>query len=379
MDLAVVAVNVGRTAATVAGIVLVLGIFWEAFETIVLPRTVSRRLRFTTLFYEVVWRVGYRLVRILRNHNSKREYALSVLGPLSLILLIASWSIAIIFGYALLQLGLNAPLSGGDADFGQRLYFSAATFFTVGYGDVVATAGAGKLLSVVEAGMGFGMFALVISYFPVLYQAFSARERVSLLLDARAGSPPVAAELLETYADDLEGLRELFVEFERWGASLLETYLSYPILTVYRSQHEELSWIASTTCICDACALVQVAYLGDSKEMNRLQRQSKLTYAMLRHLVVDIAYVIDEDPVTSPDERLTLEGWIRISSLLTKAGAPVCLGQESCDRLTEMRADYEPYLLGLANGLFLTVPPWMRLEHQLASWETTAWDDGKHF
>ena len=379
MDFGAVAGNLGRVAATLAGLLLVLGIFWEAFETIVLPRTVARRLRFTTLFYEVVWRLGYKSVRLFRKNQARREYVLSVLGPLSLILLVAMWSLGIITGYALLQAGMGTHLSGGDDTFGARMYLSATTFFTLGYGDSVALGGLGRFASMVEVGMGFGLFALVISYFPVLYQAFSARERVSLLLDARAGSPPVAAELLETYADDLVGLRELFAEFERWGASLLETYLSYPILTVYRSQHEELSWIASLTCVCDACALVQVAYIGDTKEMNQLQRQARLTYAMLRHLVVDIAYVMNADPVTRGLDRLTSEGWDRTSSMLAKVGAPVCLGSASCDRLTELRADYEPYLLGLAEGLFLTVPPWMRLEHQAAAWETTAWDEAKHF
>jgi hypothetical protein len=43
---------------------------------------------------------------------------------------------------------------------------------------------------------GFIFLALVISYVPVLYQAFSRRELRSSLLDARAGSPPTAVELL---------------------------------------------------------------------------------------------------------------------------------------------------------------------------------------
>jgi len=301
-----------------------------------------------------------------------------VFGPLSLLLLMAVWSFGVILGFALLQLGTGSQMSGGEVTFGSRLYASAATFFTVGYGDVVATDGVGRLLSMLEAGLGFGMFALVISYFPVLYQAFSARERVSLLLDARAGSPPVASELLVCYGSDLESLRSLFEEFERWGASLLETYLSYPVLAVYRSQHEQLSWIASLSCVCDACALVQVAYRAEGKEMDRLQRQAKLTYAMLRHLVVDIAYVMDADPVKDGPDRLGAEGWSRMASQICESGAPIVLGDEACERLRSMRHDYEPYLLGLAEDLQLTVPPWVRMDHQLASWETTAWD-GEHF
>ena len=50
-------------------------------------------------------------------------------------------------------------------------------------------------MSVIEAGLGFGFLALVISYLPVLHQAFARREIMISLLDARAGSPPTAGEL----------------------------------------------------------------------------------------------------------------------------------------------------------------------------------------
>ncbi|MBI3721372.1 MAG: hypothetical protein HY248_02370 [Fimbriimonas ginsengisoli] len=223
------------------------------------------------------------------------------------------------------------------------------------------------------------MLALVISYIPVLYQAFSARERMSLLLDARAGSPPVADELLATYGDDLDGLRALFAEFERWGSTLLETYLIYPVLTMYRSQHEQLSWIASLTCICDSCALVQVAYLEDSERMKNLQRQARLTYAMLRHLVVDVAYIAAKGPINPPQPRMNAERRKKLVDDLRAAGAPVCTTDESWNRLDELRGNYEPYVYGLAQGLFLEMPPWTRTLDQRASWETTAWDKEKHF
>lgn len=367
-----------QIVAAVFGAFLVVAVFWEAFETIVLPRTVSRRARFTSLFFEFSWRTRRQVAHRFRSQPERRDYLLSVFGPLSLLFLMALWSSGVIVGFALMQYGIGTEMSGGETGFGSRLYASAATFFTVGYGDVVAVSGVGRFLSMLEAGMGFGMFALVISYFPVLYQAFSARERVSLLLDARAGSPPVAAELLECYGPDVEGLRSLFEEFERWGASLLETYLSYPVLAIYRSQHEQLSWIASLTCVCDACALVQVAYRADGKEMDRLQRQAKLTYAMLRHLVVDIAYVMDADPIKDGSDRLVAEGWSHMASQVCQSGAPIQMGEDACERLRTMRRDYEPYLLGLAEDLQLTVPPWTRMRHQAASWETTAWD-GEHF
>ena len=92
--------------------------------------------------------------------------------------------------------------------------------------------------------MGFAFLALIISYMPVLNQAFSQREVNVSLLDARAGSPPSAVELLRRHAgaDFTVALAQLFIAWERWVAELLESHLSYPLLAYYRSQHKEQSW-----------------------------------------------------------------------------------------------------------------------------------------
>ena len=75
------------------------------------------------------------------------------------------------------------------------VYFSGVTFFTLGFGDI-SPRPAGRALAVAEAGLGFAFLAVVISYLPVFYQAFSRREVTISLLDARAGSPPRAGSLL---------------------------------------------------------------------------------------------------------------------------------------------------------------------------------------
>src|SRR5207244_12946568 len=88
---------------------------------------------------------------------------------------------------------------GCDPGFGADMYMSGTTFFTLGLGDVVPRTPIAKSLTVIEAGMGFAFLALVIGYFPVIYQAFSRREMAISLLDARAGSPPPAGELRWRY------------------------------------------------------------------------------------------------------------------------------------------------------------------------------------
>ena len=110
----------------------------------------------------------------------------------------------------------------------------------------------------VETGIGFGFIAVIIGYLPVLYQAFSRGRCTINLFDARAGSPPTAGTLLARNAEsgDLELLAQLLAEWERWAAEVLESHLSFPVLSFYRSQHDNQSWIAALTAILDASALV---------------------------------------------------------------------------------------------------------------------------
>src|SRR5260370_30074136 len=77
---------------------------------------------------------------------------------------------------------------------------SGTTFFTLGLGDVVPRSDLARFLTVIEAGIGFAFLAGGIGYLPILYQAFSRREVEGSLLDARAGSPSSAGEVLRPHA-----------------------------------------------------------------------------------------------------------------------------------------------------------------------------------
>src|SRR5262249_3869138 len=131
------------------------------------------------------------------------------------------------------------------------LYLSGTTLTTLGYGDVTPVSPAARILAVMEAATGFGFFAVVVGYLPVLYQSFSRREAFIALLDARAGSPPSAGRMLlrTPPGSDGNGLREFLTEAERWAAEVLEGHLSFPVLGYYRSQHDNQSWLAALACV----------------------------------------------------------------------------------------------------------------------------------
>src|SRR6266567_6467147 len=245
--------------AVIVGIILIIGILIDSFEAIVLPRRVSRRFRLSRFFYTATWVLWSWIARKMRQGN-RRELYLSYFGPLSVILLLVLWAIILVLSFALFQWGLNSPLSAPEKQvtFGTYLYMSGTMFITLGLGDVTPLTGLARFLTVAEAGVGFGFLALIISYVPVIYQAFSRREVGISLLDARAGSPASATELLRRHYRDqhIEELIQYLREWERWCAELLESHLSYPVLTYYRSQHERQSWLAALTAILDTCTLL---------------------------------------------------------------------------------------------------------------------------
>src|SRR5215813_15261207 len=309
-----------------AGALWIVVIIWDAFEAIVLPRRVTRRLRPTRTFYRVTWRIWSTVARRIRM-GGRRETYVSFYGPLSLLVLIAAWAASLVVGFALLQDGLGAGLNvAGGGLFMDYLYLSGETFFTLGLGDIVPASRLGRGLVVLEAGIGFAFLALVIGYLPVLYQSFSRREVSITLLDARAGSPPSAEELLRGSWSDPEELTALLGEWERWSAEVLESHLSYPVLSYYRSQHDNQSWLTALTTMLDASALVIVSV------QDACARQAKLTFAMARHTVVDVTQVLGRAPIDSGQDRLPAAELGRLRAGLAAAGVVVAADAGADDK-----------------------------------------------
>ena len=361
-----------RLFAVIPGLVLIVVILWDAFETIILPRRVTRRLRLTSLFYRSMWAICSRSVRAMHNRKRREKY-LAVFGPLSLLMLLALWAAGLIVGYATLHWGLQTPLNIPEetGNFATYLYISGETFFTLGYGDIVAKLALGRTIAVIEAANGFGLLAIVIGYLPVLYQAFSRREVNIALLDARAGSPSSAAKMLRRHGegDHLQDLTVVLHEWERWSAELLESHLSYPVLCYFRSQHDNQSWLAALTTILDTCALVLVGVDGTTTW------QAKLTFAMARHAVVDLAQIFRTKPGDPrlDTSRLSSVDVDRIREILSEHHADLRDGAEANKKLSELRAMYEPYVCALSEMLMMPLPPWIVGEDAIDNWKTSAW------
>ncbi|MHB8637178.1 MAG: potassium channel family protein [Fimbriimonadaceae bacterium] len=368
-----------QIGALVVGILIVIGVLWDTFETIVMPKTVRRRLSLTAFFYRVAWRGWAAVVKRMRD-GPRRVAVLGAFGPLSLILLMATWALLMVAGFGFIHFGAGT-LDGtpNQADFGTALYFSGTTFFTLGFGDVTPIYGIGRFLAVTEAGSGFGFLAVIISYFPVLYQAFSRRENLIVLLDSKAGSDPSAGELLRRHAEagTMDELIELLHDWEVWSAQQLETFLSYPIMAYYRSQHDDQSWLCALTAILDTCSIIDGGFEGEYPWEQRLVFQAQATFAMARHVVVDLAYLLNLPPTANPKQRYAPSDWAQLKRVLEAAGMPLDLAGEA--RIDARRELYEPYVVSLARALFFVLPSWVPEPGAVDNWQTTAWDIREHF
>jgi hypothetical protein len=354
----------------VLGGALVVLMLLEIFSTFLLPRRVKRDLRIVRSVFVFGWWRWRRLARLLP--AQPRDTMLGMYGPLGLIINLVLWVAGIMLGYACLQwaAGSHLGVPRGSVDFGNDLYFSAATMTTDGPSGLATHTTFARIVQVIDAGSGLAVLAIVIGYLPALYQAFSRREATVSQLDARAGSPPSAGRLVlrTTRVGGWPALGSYLGEWEQWVAELMETHLAYPVLGFFRSQHVNQNWLAAMCAVLDACAFTIAAAPGEVVE------PARFTFAIARHAVVDLSYSFKSEPTPPPEDRLPVERLSELLVQLREANVHPQVGDATvAERLRHMRAMYEPYVYVLAQTLELSLPAWVAPESPTDNWRNTEW------
>jgi Ion channel len=354
------------------GLTVIVVILHDGFEVMLLPRRVSRNFRLSRLFFVNAWRVWQRMASRIKPEK-RRKVWLSWFGPSSVILLFALWAVGLIVAFGMIHWAVASPMNTpgaqlpGSLDY---LYFSGVTFFTLGFGDISPQTMSGRTLAVVEAGIGFAFLAVVISYLPVFYQSFARREVTISLLDARAGSPPTAGSLLLRLAPgrNFEILQRFLQEWEQFAAEVLESHLSFPLLSYYRSQHDNQSWLGALTMILDSSALTIAALKGVDPY------QAQLTFAVARHAVVDLCQVFHAPPIDPELNRMPADRLLRLRDQLEALGLDLHDRPIVEAKLSELRRMYEPFVNALAIYFVLNLPPISIEGHAVVdNWQTSAW------
>jgi hypothetical protein len=362
--------------AILTGVVIIGVVLLDAFETVVLPRRVTRQFKLTAWFYRQTWIPWKRIAAHIQTLSRQQSF-LGYFGPLSLFFLLGFWAVGLILGFALLQFGFGGheQLGNEPITFARILYHSGETFFTLGYGDIVPTSPGARFLSVFEAGMGFAFLGVVIGYLPVVYNSFSRREIQISMLDARAGSPPTASELLVRLAGTSENpaieqsvLDEVLRDWERWAGELLESGLSYPVLSFFRSQHSNQSWLGALMTMLDVTSLIITGIEGIHPG------QARLTFAMARHAAVDLAQVVNARYDPNAPDRLPDADFKALRDKLATGGLKLRDTEDARLKLAKLRSMYEPYVHSTARNLMVALPPWQPASKTRDNWQAGPWD-----
>ena len=278
-----------RVVELVAGLLIVVAMLFDLFQTVLLPRptpvTFRPSGRILIALY-VVWR------RIALHFPERREQLLGMFAPSVVVFLLLYWGAGLSAGYGLVLYAstdqIRPPL-----DVGSALYFSAMALLTFDFGDIVPTGALARVVTIAAGATGLGLFALVITFLFALFAEFQRRELLVITLSARAGAPPSGLALLQTYAKDdmVERLADVFADWEVWSAQVLDSHLSYPILALFRSTHDNQSWLSALGAVLDAATFVLTTIEDVPRGPARLMHRGGL------HLVADLAqYFRLEEP-----------------------------------------------------------------------------------
>jgi len=192
----------------VAGVALVAIMLLDIFLAVVVPRrapNIGRQLRVSSQVITACWR-GWRQIGLRVATVERREALLGTFGSAIVIVLLVVWVSGLMLGYGLILDGLRTELRPEPENFGTSLYFAGVAMLTIGFGDFVATGPWARLVSLVAAATGLGLFALVITLMFTLYGSFQRRERAVVVLEAGAGALGLLADLLHRHARGLGGV-----------------------------------------------------------------------------------------------------------------------------------------------------------------------------
>jgi hypothetical protein len=270
--------------AVIAGALVVLIIASDVFQSVIVPRP-ANRFRGSAFIARHGWRtagaIGMRFA-----DTDKREAFFGTFAPLLLVVLMVYWVVGLTLGFGSIFFGLREQLGPVPHNYWTAVYYAGTSFLTLGYGDIVAHHGAARALSLAAAAIGLATFSILTAFLFSTFAAFQRREAFIVALRERTGAPPSGVYFIERHVDlDMLGdLGATFRSAEAWMGDVLETHLAYPVLSYFRSTHDNQSWVGTIGALLDAATLIvttiDIGYVGQATMISRLGRHLVGDYTM---------------------------------------------------------------------------------------------------
>lgn len=338
-----------RVLLALAGFYIALYTFLSAVKTVVLPRSANTSI---TRWVFRTTRLAFDLrLRHVRTYED-RDRLMALYAPLSLLMLPFAWLTGILIGYALIYMGLDT-LSLYDA-----VALSGSSLLTLGFArdDTPIT----LIFEFSEAALGLIIVALLISYLPAMYSAFSKREALVTMLEVRADTPPSPYQMI-TRAYQINGLAQmtdLWELWEVWFAELEESHTSLAALVFFRSPLPGRSWVTSAGAILDTAAII----LSSVDIPNDPQSQLMIRSGYLALRRIGDFFNISYNPNPQPDDPISIghDEYDQLYDSLVAAGVPMKPDREQAWRdYAGWRVNYDRVLLALAGLTMAPYAPWV--------------------
>ena len=327
-----------RILAVIAGVAIVIATIGSAVKTVVLPRATASRIT-RSVFLLLRW--AFRFVTRPSMTFDRRDRILGAYAPLGLMATLAAWLTLVLAGFTLIFWGTE--YAGWRAAF----ELSGSSLFTLGFAH---SQHLGVLaLDFMEAAIGLFLLALLITYLPSIYSAYSRREVGITALEVRAGSPPSAREMIWRYwrLERMPEIREVWVEWQRWFVEVEESHTSHPAIAFFRSAHYDHSWVTSAGAVLDGAALVLSSV--DIPRDVEAEFCIRSGYLCLRGIADYFQIPYDPDP--QPDDPISVgrEEWENLISGLEASGVALKSDRDQAWRdFAGWRVNYDTVLLALA-------------------------------
>lgn len=356
---------VADVAIALAGAIVVTLTVLSAIVTVVVPRGEPARLT------RAVFRVSRKLFEvrstILRHEYEQRDRAMSRYAPTTLVALSFVWLVCVLGGYTAIFHSLI------DDSWPKAFEISGSSLVTLGF---VQAQGMGQYIAAFsEAGLGLLLLALLITYLPTMYSAFSRREALVSRTSISAGTPPTAWALIERYHriagfDRLEA--HVWVPWTAGFVDLEESHTSLGALALFRSPDPHRSWVTASGTVLDTAAILQSSV--DGYDSSAAQLTIRAGFVALRAVADYFDIPHDPDPPADGPISIMRAEWEEVLDDLAAIGVPIVEDRDQAWRdFNGWRVNYDAVLLGLAQFTMAPYAPWTAdrspvLAHTARSW-----------
>ena len=334
-----------------SGVFLAVAAILSALRATILPRSSQSRIVNSSVR---VTRFVFRLRAKRLETYEARDRAMAMLGPTSLLALLAVWLILVMWGFTLMYFAIT----GRSFKFAVEL--SGSSVFTLG-----TSTGPGawtKLLTYTEAAVGLLILTLLITYLPSIYAAFTRRESGVSLLRVRLGAPPRAATMLIRYHQIEEPhyrLNQVWQDWERWFGDVDESHSTFSILVFFRSPQPDRSWITVAGALLDAAAF-WLSAVGDHPLDPDAQLCIRAGYIAFRHISETFGIRYDANPDPDDPISITRDEWEKEFERMADAGMPMIADRDAAWKAWKgWRVNYDRVLLELARVVEAPLAPWI--------------------